>query len=193
MIIDWPENLIPSDDSWTIDYNSRAFTSQLTNSQQVAAYSGDYWSVDMTFSELVRGWGDDRELSALVAKLRGMFNTVKVPHFTRANNRNLGAVTLNIPAQSYAMNIQITGLTGDFDPGDIITVGDQMFELPYGTEHVNGTANVVLNKPVRGGIPSGAVVEYNNPYCIMRQSDPKHSMRNRSIVSSSSLSLREAF
>lgn len=193
MIIEWPERLVPSDDSWTINHNSRAFTSQLTNSQQVAAYSGDYWSVDLTFSALVRGWNNDRELSALVARLRGMFNTVKVPHFTRTNDRELGNVTLNVSAQSYAMNIQLAGLTGDFRAGDYITVGDQMFELVEDSAHIGGVANVTLNKPIRAGIIAGAQVEYKKPYCVMRQSNPSHTIRNRPIVSSSTLSLREAF
>lgn len=193
MIIEWPERLVPSNDSWTINHNSRAFTSQLTNSQQVAAYSGDYWSVDLTFNALVRGWNNDRELSALVARLRGMFNTVKVPHFTRANNRELGNVTLNVSAQSYAMTIQLAGLTDNFRAGDYITVGDQMFEIVEDSVHIGGVANVTLNKPVRAGIIAGAPVEYKNPYCVMRQANPSHTIRNQAVVSSSTLSLREAF
>lgn len=194
MVFEWPDKLCPSSMDWTINYNNRAFTSTLSNSQQVVSYPGAYWSVSIQFDSMVRRKAIDRELSALVGRMKGMLNPVKVPRFTRRKMSDIGTITLNVPAENGTSTVQATGFSGgSLVIGDMITINDQLFEVVEEPQVAAGVANLILNKQVRGGIPAGTVIEYMNPYCVMRFNDDEFMMQERPIRSSGSLSLREAF
>lgn len=194
MVFEWPDKLCPASMDWTINYNNRAFTSTLSNSQQVVSYPGAYWSVSIEFDALVRRKAIDRELTALAGRLKGILHEVKVPRFTRRKRASVGTLSLNVSAAHGTSTIQASGFTsGQLDTGDVITVNNQMFELVEDAIVTNGVANLILNKPVRGGIPPGTPIEYMNPYCVMRFEDDQFSIQERPIRSSGSLSLREAF
>jgi hypothetical protein len=87
MAIAWPASLFPSEMTWGIVNNSRSFTSTLSNAQQIAGYPGAYWQCTLTFGLLTRL--QERELSAFLGRLDGMFGTFNLP--ARALRQHRGA------------------------------------------------------------------------------------------------------
>lgn len=180
--------------SWTKNFNDRAFTSQISNSQQIVSFPGDYWSVSINFDALVRSRFVDRDYTALIGRMRGMTNAVRVPRVTRRNLNVMGNIVVNTPAQTGAFNIQLSGFAGGgFIAGDMITISNQIFEIVENSTVSGGISNIVLDRPMRSGIPAGTSVEYVNPYCVMRLSDNDYTIDERPLFSRSTLNLREAF
>lgn len=190
----WPEELEPTDMTWGVVYNNRAFTSSLTNAQQIASHPGAYWTCTLNFGVLYEE--DERELTSLLGRLQGMFGTVNIPSITRTRTDDIGAPVV-ASAVAQATRIQLRGMTASarvFSRGDHITILGEMFEV---VENVNsdaaGAATVQLNKRVRKSIAAGSPVEYRNPYCEMRRADDTNQWSIQPVVSNGSYQFREAF
>ncbi|MNN79920.1 hypothetical protein D3C81_1966050 [compost metagenome] len=54
MAIDWPAALWPSQMTWGMVYNNRAFTSTLSNAQQILGYPGGLLVMRAQFRRVVR-------------------------------------------------------------------------------------------------------------------------------------------
>ncbi|WP_313397150.1 hypothetical protein [Stutzerimonas nitrititolerans] len=189
----WPDDLRPQQIGWGCVYNSRAFTSTLSNSQQVVSYPGAYWRCSMQFSALTRERA--RRLSVLVGRLRGMAGTVNVPIRTRLRTDNIGAPVV-ASAATNAFAISMTGLIASgvvFRAGDYLTVAGQLYEVVEDASANGADALVTVNKRIRSSIAPGTPIEYRNPYCEMRLMDDSFSENVQPIISSSSLQFREAF
>lgn len=194
LVYDWPEKLCVSTMDWGVTYNNRAFTSHLSNAQQVVSFPGAYWTVHIELDTLVRRRAMDRELSALAGRMQGMTNAVRVPRLTRRKMQNIGSLTITASAVSGTRTLQASGfINGSLVIGDHVTINGQMFEIIEDTLVNNGTATLILNKPIRGNFSQGIPIEYMNPYCIMRFENDEFSIQERSLTSRSSLRLREAF
>lgn len=67
MALAWPASLPVSEMTWGIVNNSRAFTSTLSNAQQIVGQPGAYWQCTLTFGLLTRT--QERQLSAFLGEL----------------------------------------------------------------------------------------------------------------------------
>ncbi|WP_440064394.1 hypothetical protein ACTAB2_02080 [Pseudomonas syringae] len=194
MALTWPASLRPSEMSWGIVNNSRAFTSSLSNAQQIVGYPGAYWQCTLTFGLLTRA--QERELSSFLGRLDGMFGTFNLPDFTRYRKVSVGALSV-VSGFSQARSMIIAGAPASspvFSTGDYITIAGEMFEVtdPV-SSNAQGQATVLLNKRIRKTLTAGAAVEYLNPYSEMRMTSDTWSMTRRPVVANGSYSFREAF
>ncbi|OAI84865.1 hypothetical protein [Pseudomonas putida] len=194
MAITWPASLRPSEMTWGIVNNSRAFTSTLSNAQQIVGQPGAYWQCTVTFGLLTRK--QERQLSAFLGELDGMFGTFNLPAFTRRRANNVGALkVVSGPAQ--ARTILINGAAANaqvFSVGDYLTIAGEMFEVvKAATSNAQGAAVVQINKRIRRSLMAGAAIEYLNPYSEMRMTQDTWSMTVRQAVSNGSYQFREAF
>lgn len=194
MALEWPEALEYTEATWGIAYNNLAFTSTLSNAQQVVGFPGAYWLCTLNFGVLYPE--DERELTSLLGRLQGMFGTVKIPAFTRTRADNIGAPKV-VQASAQATFMQLNGVTASakvFSRGDYITVADEMFEVvDDATSNASGLVTLNLNKRIRRAIAAGAAVEYRNPYAVMRRADDTHQISIQPVVSNANLAFREAF
>lgn len=194
MALTWPASLRPSEMTWGIVNNSRAFTSTLSNAQQIVGYPGAYWQCTLTFGLLER-W-QERELSAFLGRLDGMFGTFNLPAFTRTRVDNVGSLVV-VTGNAQARSMLIAGATPStpiFAMGDYITVAGEMFEVTDTvSSNAQGQATVPLNKRIRKALTAGVAIEYRNPYSEMRMTSDTWSMSVRPVVANGSYQFREAF
>lgn len=194
MAIQWPVSIRPTEMTWGIVYNNRAFTSTLSNAQQVVGYPGAYWQCTLTFGVMTKQM--ERELTAFLGRLQGMYGTVYVPAFTRRRGDNIGAPTV-VTANAQATTMLLQGVTASrkvFSMGDYITINGEMFEVvDDATSTSGGRVQLNLNKRIRKAIPAGTAVEYRNPYSEMRRMDDTNQLTVQRVVSNGSFQFREAF
>lgn len=194
MALTWPASLRPSEMTWGIVNNSRAFTSTLSNAQQIVGYPGAYWQCTLTFGLLTRA--QERELSSFLGRLDGMFGTFNMPAFTRRRTVSLGALAV-ASGNAQARSLVLAGATPSaaiFSAGDYITVAGEMFEvIDPAASNAQGQVTVSLNKRIRKTLVAGAAVEYLNPYSEMRMTSDTWSMSVRPVVANGSYQFREAF
>ncbi|MNJ25712.1 hypothetical protein D3C77_201660 [compost metagenome] len=194
MAIAWPDGLCPSEMTWGVVYNNRAFTSSLSNAQQIVGYPGAYWQCQLTFSALSRE--EERVLTAFIGRLQGMFGTFNLPAFTRTRSDSIGAPVV-VTANAQASFMRLGGVTPSkkvFSMGDYITISGEMFEVvDDATSAANGQVVVNLNKRIRKTIAAGAAVEYKAPYAEMRRTSDTHALTVRPVVANGALEFREAF
>jgi len=194
MALTWPASLRPSEMTWGIVNNSRAFTSSLSNAQQIVGQPGAYWQCTLTFGLLTRA--QERELSAFLGELDGMFGTFNMPAITRSRSNSVGSLTV-VTGVAQSRSLQVAGAAPGaqvFAPGDYLTVAGEMFEVVRAVAaNAQGQAVVPLNKRIRRTLTAGAAVEYLNPYSEMRMTQDTWAMSVRPVVSSGSYQFREAF
>lgn len=194
MALTWPASLCPSEMTWGIVNNSRAFTSTLSNAQQIIGYPGAYWQCTLTFELLTRA--QERELSAFLGRLDGMFGTFNLPAFTRRRTVSIGALTV-VTGNAQARNILIAGATPNaavFSAGDYITIAGEMFEVTDpASSNAQGNVTVLLNKRIRKTLTAGTAVEYLNPYSEMRMTTDTWAMSVKPVIANGSYQFREAF
>lgn len=194
MALIWPASLCPSEMTWGLVNNSRAFTSSLSNSQQIVGFPGAYWQCTLTFDSMTRA--KERQLSSFLGKLDGMFGTFNLPAFTRQRTNSVGALRV-VSGGAQARSIQISGATAStaiFLPGDYLTVAGEMFEVVEpASSNAQGQATVQVNKRIRRALVAGTTVEYLNPYSEMRMTQDTWNMTVRPVVATGSYQFREAF
>ncbi|CAH0232321.1 MULTISPECIES: hypothetical protein [Pseudomonas] len=194
MALTWPASLRPSEMTWGIVNNGRAFTSTLSNAQQIVGYPGAYWQCTLTFGLLTRA--QERELSSFLGRLDGMFGTFNMPAFTRRRTLSVGSLTV-VSGNAQARSMVLAGAAPSsaiFSSGDYITVAGEMFEVTDpAASSAQGQVTVMLNKRIRKTLAAGAAVEYLNPYSEMRMTSDTWSMSVRPVVANGSYQFREAF
>lgn len=194
MATQWPSTLCPTEMTFGIVHNNRAFTSVLSNAQQVVGFPGDYWQCQLTFNNLNREKG--RALTALLGSLRGMVGTVNIPYFTRRRTDDIGSpVVVSGTAQSTTMILSgVTASRQVFAPGDCVTVAGQLFEVVAPAVSTSGgQVTLQLNRRIRSQLAAGSAVEYRNPYSEMRRADDTNTMSVQALISNGSFEFREAF
>ena len=194
MALSWPASLCPSEMTWGIVNNSRAFTSSLSNAQQIIGFPGAYWQCTLTFETLTRA--QERELSAFLGRLDGMYGTFNMPAFTRRRTNGVGALTV-MSGNAQARNVQVSGAIASsiiFAIGDYFSVAGEMFEVVEpAVSNAQGLATVMVNKRIRKALVAGTAVEYLNPYSEMRMTQDTWNMTVRPVVSTGTYQFREAF
>lgn len=194
MALTWPASLRPSEMTWGIVNNSRAFTSTLSNAQQIVGFAGAYWQCTLTFGLLTRA--QERELTSFLGRLDGMFGTFNMPAFTRRRTVSVGSLTV-VTGNAQARSMVIQGAapsTTVFSAGDYITIAGEMFEVTDpASSNAQGRVTVSLNKRIRKTMVAGTAVEYLNPYSEMRMTSDTWSLAVRPVVANGSYQFREAF
>lgn len=194
MALTWPASLRPSEMTWGIVNNSRAFTSTLSNAQQIVGYPGAYWQCTLTFGLLTRS--QERELSSFLGRLDGMFGTFNLPAFTRRRSDSVGTLTI-VTGNAQSRSMTIAGATPNaiiFNPGDYVSIAGEMFEVTdIASANAQGRVTALLNKRIRKALTPGAAVEYLNPYSEMRMTSDTWSMSVHPVVANGSYQFREAF
>ncbi len=193
MAENWPENLYPSQLTMACVYNSRAFTSSLSNSQQIVSYPGAYWRCSMRFNRMSEE--RHRRLTVLLGRLGGMAGTVNVPVDTRNRDDVIGTPVV-ASASTNALLIGMSGITVEgraFSAGDYITIAGQMFEVVEDAVAAGGEVTARVNKRVRSTLAPGTAVEYRRPYCEMRLTSDSTSTDIEQMSASGNIELREAF
>lgn len=190
----WPVSLTPNSMDWGLVSNDRIHTSPLSNSQQIVEMPGSFWRCTMRFNYLSRH--QEREMTALLGRMRGRAGTVDVPAWTRVRDDNIGNPVV-VNATVYSYQITAGGMSASsqvFTAGDYITINGEMFEVIEDVSSgSNGQAVIPVNKRIRATIAPGATIEYREPYCRMRRTDSRYSMAVRAITAGTSIELREAF
>ncbi|MBS4088741.1 hypothetical protein [Pseudomonas rustica] len=194
MALTWPASLRPSEMTWGIVNNSRAFTSTLSNAQQIVGYPGAYWQCTLTFGLLTRE--QERQLSSFLGKLDGMMGTFNLPAFTRRRNNNIGALSV-VAGNAQSRSMVIGGAAANvaaFSAGDYITIAGEMFEVTdAASANAQGSVTVSLNKRIRKTLTAGTAVEYLNPYSEMRMTTDTWAMSIKPVIANGSYQFREAF
>ncbi|HID9639660.1 TPA: hypothetical protein ACXI2O_003656, partial [Proteus mirabilis] len=75
-ILEWPKEVIPTQENWQLLSNSKTFTSPFNGSSQTVRFPGSRWRCELTFNNLNEE--KSRQLEALVASLDGMSGRVKI-------------------------------------------------------------------------------------------------------------------
>ena len=194
MALTWPASLRPSEMTWGIVNNSRAFTSTLSNAQQIVGYPGAYWQCTLTFGLLTRS--QERELSSFLGRLDGMFGTFNLPAFTRRRSDSVGPLTI-VTGNAQSRSITIAGATPNaiiFNPGDYVSIAGEMFEVTdTASANAQGRVTALLNKRIRKALTAGAAVGYLNPYSEMRMTTDTWAMSVKPVIANGSYQFREAF
>lgn len=194
MALTWPASLRPSEMTWGIVNNGRAFTSTLSNAQQIVGYPGAYWQCTLTFGLLTRE--QERQLSSFLGKLDGMMGTFNLPAFTRRRTNSVGALSV-ITGNAQARSMVIGGAPANaavFAEGDYITIAGEMFEVTDpASANAQGRVTVLLNKRIRKTLTAGTAVEYLNPYSEMRMTTDTWAMSIKPVIANGSYQFREAF
>ncbi|MGS2845330.1 hypothetical protein [Pseudomonas sp. ef1] len=190
----WPASLRPSEMTWGIVNNSRAFTSTLSNAQQIVGYPGAYWQCTLTFGLLTRE--QERQLTSFLGKLDGMMGTFNLPAFTRQRTNSVGALTV-VTGNAQARSMVIGGAQANaavFAEGDYITIAGEMFEVTdAASANAQGRVTVSVNKRIRKTLTAGTAVEYLNPYSEMRMTTDTWAMSIKPVIANGSYPFREAF
>ena len=165
--VQWPEFATPA--SFSLTKHTRAFSN-------VAGYSkkgqnvdilNDRWKVTLGIS--MRNRETAPRLEAFVNGLRRGISTVRLYHFGR--QQILGTLTnpetLVTPRGSQTLNLQVQ--VGDFvKAGDMLGVGDQLFQVAFDAVATTTSLAVTLNSRVRLDIPSGIAVQTSQPTARFR-------------------------
>ncbi|MGF0241254.1 hypothetical protein ACQR3P_18555 [Rhodococcus sp. IEGM1300] len=194
MALAWPDTLEPTDMTWGMVYNNRAFTSTLSNSQQIIGYPGAYWLCTLNFGVLFEE--DQRVLSSFLGRLQGMFGTFNMPAMTRTRRDDIGLPVV-VTGNAQATNMTLGGVTPStkvFFQGDYISIQGEMFEIvDDATSTAAGRVQVFVNKRIRRALVANTAVEYQNPYSEMRRVDDTNQLTIQPVVANGSFQFREAF
>ncbi|HEK2965069.1 TPA: hypothetical protein SMV04_003609, partial [Proteus mirabilis] len=87
-ILEWPKEVIPTQENWQLLSNSKTFTSPFNGSSQTVRFPGSRWRCELTFNNLNEE--KSRQLEALVASLDGMSGRVKIASWIRKGRYGYG-------------------------------------------------------------------------------------------------------
>lgn len=193
-MIEWPAELIPTTMDWGRVFNSRAFTSPFSQSQQIVMYPGAYWQCSLTFRNLSRE--RERVLSTFIGSLSGMAGAFRLRPWTRPPGPARGEAVVDgsgnnagtIASRNWTPNSVVLRL------GDYVTVNDQLLEV-LGDVQSNSSGNAVIpiSPWLRASPANGAPINYREPYAVMRLSSDEFSMSVQAIVAGATIQCREAF
>ena len=185
---------IPESENFTLNYRNRLFRAD-SGKNTVVEYGNPYWVTELSFNALTLQ--QERELSSMLGALRGMYGTIKIPSWTRKRTDNLGTIQIQSATNnSFTMTVSAPSAFSQkiFSKGDYISFADEMFEVISDvTTNGIGLGSVTLNKRLRNTYASGTIIEYLNPYCIMRMSDDNYSLSRSTVISNSTITFEEAF
>ncbi len=193
-MIDWPAHIKPRRMSWGRRFNTRAFTSPLSQSQQIAANPGAYWQCSLSFPSLTRD--KERTLSTFIGSLQGMAGTFRLRPWTRPPGPFAGNAVVDGANQAGAQLVTRNWMPSRvvLRAGAYITVNDQLLEvLTDVSSNAQGRAVIPVSPWLRQPPANGATVNDQDPYAIMRLTQDEQMLDVTYIIASGTLDCREAF
>ncbi|WFF40390.1 hypothetical protein EVC62_02120 [Salinicola endophyticus] len=193
-MIEWPQGLTPYRMDWGRVYNNRAFTSPFSNAQQIRTYPGAYWQCSLQFRNLFES--DERRLTSFIGRLQGMAGTFKLYPWRRSRAGAAGTARVNgsgnasgtVPSRGWTPSVQVLAA------GDYITINDQLLEVVEDVISTSqGNATIQVSPWLRSPPADGALIEYRNPYAVMRLASDEQVMSVETLVAGGTLDCREAF
>lgn len=171
-ILNWPEDVCPTNEDWQLLSNSKTFTSPFTGSTQTARFPGSRWRCDLTFNNLTES--KNRKLEALVAALDGVSGRVRISAWGRRGRAGYGAPVVAgsgqlgsaLQTKGWKRNMRVLAM------GDYVTVGN---ELKLVTSDIfsddNGRARLVFSPMLRIPPNEGDHIEVVRPFGVFRLLD----------------------
>lgn len=167
---DFPANISPDAEEWTLTYNTQTFESDLNGAMQMAELPGARWSVSMTFSN--RQGKSARALQGFLAGLKGRagrFWVIPTNWQPYGNPDGAGEVAT---AASGGTTIETSGWTADI--AELLCAGDWFEvngELKKMTETVSsdasGLSTLEFAPPLRQPVTVGMSIRVVEPRCQM--------------------------
>lgn len=195
IILDWPAQIRPSQQSFKLVSNGAVFTSPFTASSQTVRYPGSRWQTTMSFDNL-----DDQEsrlLEVLLARLDGQAGRVRLFDFGRAPAVQRGTPLVNGAGQSgdsvntdgWAPNVKVLSY------GDYIQVGTELKMVLSDTmSSAAGQATIEIGPMLRYSPADNSAVGVANPVGVFMQSQQENGWdRKPAFANSFSLEFIEAF
>ena len=192
-LYDWTAGC-PQSENFYLTYQNQSFVA-LSGKMTAVEFGRPRWHSEIQFNSLFRA--EERALTSMLAKLHGIYNTIKVPAWTRFRNDDKGIIVTNVAildafsitvAANYAPSRKI------FSAGDYISFAGEMFEV---TDDVisasNGAATVPLNKRLRNTYAANTPIEYKRPFCVMRLAEDELSVSRQPVIGNMSIAFTEAF
>ncbi|WP_272577012.1 MULTISPECIES: hypothetical protein [unclassified Providencia] len=169
MVLEWPENVVPSSMNWQLISNSKTFTSAFTRSSQTVRFSGSRWRCTLMFNNLTEAIS--RELEVLMAQLDGESGRVKISNWIRQGLQGKGSPLVSIGNQM-GKSLQTKGWLKNsvvVRKGDYITVSN---ELKMVTENVisdkDGNAIIPISPMLRLSPQVNEKIESVKPFGIFK-------------------------
>lgn len=171
-ILEWPKEVIPTQENWQLLSNSKTFTSPFNGSSQTVRFPGSRWRCELTFNNLNEE--KSRQLEALVASLDGMSGRVKIASWIRKGRYGYGSPRIAIPSQlghrletkDWKRNMRV------LQQGDRLTVGNELkMVVADVVSDNNGRANIPISPMLRTSPAVNEMLEVERPFGVFRLVD----------------------
>ncbi|MFK9074022.1 hypothetical protein ACNARK_17335 [Proteus sp. DFP240708] len=171
-ILEWPKEVIPTQENWQLLSNSKTFTSPFNGSSQTVRFPGSRWRCELTFNNLNEE--KSRQLEALVASLDGMSGRVKIASWIRKGRYGYGLPRIAISSQlghrletkDWKRNMRV------LQQGDRLTVGNELkMVVADVVSDNNGRANIPISPMLRTSPTVNEVLEVERPFGVFRLVD----------------------
>ncbi|EMI3316427.1 TPA: hypothetical protein ACKRES_003403 [Proteus mirabilis] len=171
-ILEWPKEVIPTQENWQLLSNSKTFTSPFNGSSQTVRFPGSRWRCELTFNNLNEE--KSRQLEALVASLDGMSGRVKIASWIRKGRYGYGSPRIVIPSQlghrletkDWKRNMRV------LQQGDRLTVGNELKMVVADVVSDNqGYASIPISPMLRTSPTVNEMLEVERPFGIFRLVD----------------------
>jgi hypothetical protein len=189
-ILDWPASLAPSASQWGLVTSSTDAASPFTGTGQTWELPGARWEAELTFRVLA---GDrKRDLSGLLARLRGPVGRVALPDHGYTGKRGSAAGTITATGNAAAKTITLSGMTGAaprLRAGDRLGIGGRMYEVCADVAGSSGDATVEIAPPLRAQAVAAPVILVA-PTTVMRLADDGQNRLQHRVADIASATLR---
>lgn len=174
-VLNIPDSACPSAATWSVEYNTQTFVSDLNGAIQTAELPGARWAASLTFSN-ARG-AKARALTAFLASLHGRAGRFYLtPNDWEPNGNPIGSPVVATDAQDGVTVVDSTG----WEPstGGLLVAGDYFElngELKIVTGEVvsdsSGDAEVSFAPPLRKNVTTGMSFRLEEPRAVMMLAD----------------------
>lgn len=171
---DFPANISPDAEEWTLTYNTQSFESDLNGAMQTAELPGARWSVSMTFSN--RQGKSARALQGFLAGLKGRagrFWVTPADWEPLGSPDGAGVVASNT---SGGTSLSTSGWTADIAEllyaGDYFEVNGELKKMTEtASSDASGLSTLEFAPPLRQPVTAGMTIRVVEPRCQMQLSD----------------------
>ena len=196
-VLDFPEDIKPSDCAWQLIPRTKIFTNPLTNSRQTLSMPGTYWQAQLSFSNLSRDKA--ARLAALIHKLDGASGRISLWDHAFPKPRGLAQGNPVVDGSNQlGSQLNIKGCTPNSNflkAGDYCQIGEQLVIM---TDDANadgqGRCKLNFKAALRKAPVNGTRIITDKPKAIMMLKDDKQGGRRSSkklVLSSFSFTLIE--
>ena len=195
VVITWPLDLRPTQQSFYIRTNTISFQSPLTGQTQVQERDGARWVANISLS---RNQTDTRRIEAFLAALKGPVGIILLPDFRRLSAKG-SLAGLPYLASGSGTNLTITNFMPNAEnvlrAGDLIQTSTGRVHMVLQNINANGSgaAVVPIAPRLREAITVGALIT-NNARARMRllSDDAARNQTDKQLLSRFELELIEA-